>query len=72
MLDFGGIKMTAEERKAEWKYRYDERIGMLCEDREPTSIERAIACDEANRACRQIQKQDEAEALVHPEKWGKA
>lgn len=40
--------MTESEIQAEWKYRYSERLGMMCEDREPTMEQKAIAFREAN------------------------
>jgi len=35
--------MTEADLKHEWEYRYRERLGMLCEDREPTPDERNMA-----------------------------
>ncbi len=40
--------MTDKELKAEWQYRVTERLGHLCEDREPTQAQRDIALTEAN------------------------
>ena len=40
--------MTTEEIQAEWQYRYQERLGIMCEDREPTPEQKAIAFKEAN------------------------
>jgi hypothetical protein len=42
--------MTPEELEIEWKYRYEERLGILCGDAEPTSEQKAIALKEANQA----------------------
>lgn len=39
--------MTAEQQK-EWEYRYQERLGILCEDREPTEEQKRIAKEEAD------------------------
>jgi hypothetical protein len=40
--------MTTEEIQAEWHYRYQERLGIMCEDQEPTLEQKAIAYREAN------------------------
>jgi hypothetical protein len=40
--------MTESEIQAEWQYRYQERLGIMCEDREPTPEQKAIAYREAN------------------------
>lgn len=39
--------MTDEERKAEFNYRFQERLGLLCEDQEPTPEQLLMAHDEA-------------------------
>lgn len=44
--------MTREE-KIEFDYRVAERLGILCEDREPTTEQREIAVSEANAWLRQ-------------------
>lgn len=38
----------AEEIQREWKYRYTERIGILCDDREPTVQQKQLAGREAD------------------------
>lgn len=42
--------MTEQELKIEWQYRFEERLGILCEDKEPTNEEYKIAKDEADEA----------------------
>lgn len=49
--------MTPGELK-EWKYRRDERLGILCEDKIPTVSERAIALMDANKWLEAIRKQE--------------
>lgn len=44
--------MTAEQQ-AEWDYRYQERLGILCADQEPTAEQKAIAKAEADEWVRQ-------------------
>ena len=39
---------TLTELYAEYSYRRDERLGILCEDREPTPEQLAIATSEAD------------------------
>jgi hypothetical protein len=39
--------MTPDEF-AEWQYRYQERIGMLCENRNPTAEQNAMAKQDAD------------------------
>ena len=46
--------MTQIERTEEWNYRYDERLGMLCEDRQPTADEVNIARSEAGAAIKDL------------------
>lgn len=43
-------KPTLSEMMAEWQYRHAERLGHLCEDREPTPEQESIAHQEADRA----------------------
>ena len=45
-----GRKMSEFELKQEWDYRYEERLGILCGDKEPTVEEIAIAGAEADKA----------------------
>ncbi len=40
--------MNDAELREEWNYRYQERLGILCEDRVPTSEEDQIARKEAD------------------------
>ncbi len=37
-----------DEFEIEWRYRYHERIGILCEDRVPTKEEKQIAKSESD------------------------
>ena len=38
-----------EEERAEWQYRYDERLGILCQlSMAPTVVEIQLAMDDAN------------------------
>jgi len=41
------IPLTPTELKAEYEYRRSERIAILCEDRQPTPEQEAIATQEA-------------------------
>lgn len=41
--------MTRDEQ-AEWRLIYETRLGILCEDRDPTPAQVKIARDEANRS----------------------
>ena len=43
------------EQKAEWEYVYTERLGISCEDREPTEGEKRRAREEANRSVKSLQ-----------------
>jgi len=49
--------MTLTELTAEFDYRYQERLGILCEDREPTEAEKAIAHAEAYAAIIELNQQ---------------
>ena len=40
--------MTMQERRAEWLYRFDERLGILCEDRPATEAQIQMAFQEAD------------------------
>jgi hypothetical protein len=42
--------MTEEEYAAEFDYRLDERLGILCGSNPPTREQKAIAYDEASKA----------------------
>jgi hypothetical protein len=41
------MKLTPQQRAAEMDYLYHERLGMICEDREPTAQEEKQARAEA-------------------------
>ena len=47
--------MSTEE-SFEWEYIYQERLGMLCEDREPSPEEVQMACKDANEAVKRMRK----------------
>ncbi len=42
--------MTQEQIQAEWEYVRLERIGIMCEDNDPTPRQKWIAIQEANQA----------------------
>jgi len=42
--------MTIEELKAEWHYRYNERLAMLCGANQPTEDQHKLAEAEADAA----------------------
>jgi hypothetical protein len=44
--------MTADELKAEWLYRYEERLALLCGEATPSPELMALARIEADRAIR--------------------
>lgn len=46
----------------EWAYRYCERVGMMCENREPTLAIRSVATAEANEWLDQELAYDEIDA----------
>ena len=45
-----GLAMTPEESQTEWRYRVEERLGILAGAGEPTPEQRALAVREANEA----------------------
>jgi hypothetical protein len=47
--------------EAEWKYRYTERLGIMCGDKEPTQEQKNIAIKEANEAVAKLREEDESE-----------
>ena len=49
--------MTPEELKAEWKYRYEERLAILCGADTPTEEQIKIATDEADKAIAQLKEE---------------
>lgn len=52
------LKMTEDELQIEWRYRYWERIGMLCGSGEPTEEQKAIARKEADQAIEKLRKEE--------------
>lgn len=40
--------LTTEEQQEEWRYRYEERLGILCGLDAPTLAQRKLASDEAH------------------------
>ena len=40
--------MTRDEKIDEWNYRFDERLGSLCEDRKPTEAQIQVAFQDAD------------------------
>ncbi len=51
--------MTEKEIRAEWMYRKEERLGHLCEDREPTQSQLDIAITEADQWLRDWRRQEQ-------------
>lgn len=51
--------LTASELRAEYAYRYQERLGILCEDQEPTPEQKRIAHEEATAACNELKAQND-------------
>lgn len=47
---------TADQLRAEWDYIKNERLGLLCEDREPTQEQIKMARDEADRHVEELKK----------------
>lgn len=47
--------MTTDETR-EWKYRYDERLGILCGANKPTAEQIRMAREEADRAIEELRK----------------
>lgn len=45
-----------EALEAEWNYRYEERLGILCGDKAATCEQRIIAKAEANDAVKRLRK----------------
>lgn len=54
--------MTAAEFKAEHKYRYEERLGILGVEGIPTTSEHNMAVIEADMAIAAIKRQERADA----------
>ncbi len=53
--------MTELELKLEWQYRFDERAGLLAEDRDLTAAERNQCRREANQAILALSVTDDDE-----------
>jgi hypothetical protein len=49
-IDYG-LPRNNDERRAEYNYRVQERLGILCGGRQPTREQLRIAHSEARRAC---------------------
>lgn len=49
--------MTESELTYEWKYRYEERIAILCGTNEPTREQMDIAGKEADEAIEKLKSQ---------------
>jgi hypothetical protein len=56
--------MTLTELYTEYQYRIDERLGILCEDREPTSEQRKLAEKEAQEWLRRYQKENPKDGQI--------
>lgn len=48
--------MTAPELQEEWEYRFNERLGIMCEDREPTPEQVRVARTEADKAVAELKE----------------
>jgi len=46
--------MTPTEQQAEWHYRYQERLSLLCGTADPTPEEKALAWAEADKAIKEL------------------
>jgi hypothetical protein len=57
--------VTIQELESEFNYHYEERLGILCEDRELTPEQIAIASREAGIAIADLQAQDAALNEIH-------
>ncbi len=53
--------MSEQELKQEWQYRFDERAGILAEDRDLTVAERNLARRCSNAAVLALSATDESE-----------
>jgi hypothetical protein len=49
--------MTKVQLKAEWEYRYAERLGILCGDRQETYQQHLLAKAEADAAIAELRKE---------------
>jgi hypothetical protein len=49
--------MTEAQLKAEWEYRYAERLGILCGDRQETYQQHLLAKAEADAAIAELRKE---------------
>lgn len=50
--------MTEQELKTERKYRYEERLGIMCGDAIPTAAQSNIAREETDAAVRALQSDE--------------
>lgn len=57
--------MTAFELQQEWRYRYEERLGILCGASEPDTIQIAIAKAEADAWLTQQIEGDNVSGRTH-------
>ena len=51
--------MTPDEIRAEWEFRYDERIAILCGQNEPTIEQRRLAMNDADEWERNFTRNNE-------------
>lgn len=49
--------MTTDELAAEWRYRYEERLGILCGGEKPTLEQEKIAHREADDAVERLKNE---------------
>ena len=61
-----GMKMSLKELQAEWQYRLDERLGILCGSNTPTPEQMKIATDEADQWLKdyEVSLQSQKELLI--------
>lgn len=50
--------MTKTELQEEWQYRFQERLGMMCEDRVPTYEQVQLAGAEADKAVADLMERE--------------
>jgi hypothetical protein len=51
--------MTEDELKSEWRYRYEERLGILCGSDKPTPEQIKMASDEADHHVAALRRERE-------------
>lgn len=71
------VFMNAELKQAwdyEWQYRYDERLAIMCEDREPTEDQKEIARKQADKELKALKQVAKKRRLTDRwcEEWKKA